>query len=85
MSTKDGGQAFPGYDPVADKTIHGMTLRDWFAGQCIAGLDSGWTPHFDWNLESGDYGSFAWHSKAREMRAAYSYAQADAMLAERAK
>lgn len=36
---KDGGPAFPVYDetgmyPVAT----GMTLRDWFAGQALAGM-----------------------------------------------
>ncbi len=33
----DGGLAFPsapeGYEPA-----HGMTLRDWFAGQALAGI-----------------------------------------------
>lgn len=63
-----------------------MTLRDWFAGQCLAGLESGWTPMFDWNdVQDGRYGGDEWHAKARAMRAAYAYAQADAMLAERSK
>lgn len=34
MSTWDGGPAFP--VPIDDE--QGMTLRDWFAGQALAGL-----------------------------------------------
>lgn len=41
MSTKDnGGPAFP-TDPntqIGVSAHHGMTLRDWFAGQALAGL-----------------------------------------------
>jgi hypothetical protein len=38
---EDGGPAFPGFDYVAqDGKVNpsGMTLRDWFAGQALAGL-----------------------------------------------
>lgn len=37
MAQNDGGPAFP---TVAGQTVysHGMTLRDWFAGQVLAGL-----------------------------------------------
>jgi hypothetical protein len=45
MSTpKDGGQAFPRFND------NGMTLRDWFAGQALAGMmahqnaGANWTP-----------------------------------------
>ena len=34
MTINDGGPAFP-----VDRS-HGMTLRDWFAGQALAGLVS---------------------------------------------
>ena len=37
----DGGQAFPAIDLVCDGLgtgSKGMTLRDWFAGQALAGL-----------------------------------------------
>lgn len=62
-----GGQAFPRPDAV------GMSLRDWFAGQALAGLLSNpnWAP-----VENGT-------AEARYAGAAY--LQADAMLAERAK
>lgn len=33
----DGGQAFPAADPGMNGT-YGMTLRDWFAGQALAGV-----------------------------------------------
>jgi hypothetical protein len=39
---KDGGRAFPGpeFDPYSEYSIlhPGMSLRDWFAGQALAGL-----------------------------------------------
>jgi hypothetical protein len=40
---EDGGPAFPGFDYVAqDGKVNpsGMTLRDWFAGQALAGIIS---------------------------------------------
>ena len=41
MSTpiNDGGSDFPLYLPQEEGDIrHGMTLRDWFAGQALAGM-----------------------------------------------
>jgi hypothetical protein len=35
MSDKTGGPAFPHARPSMNQ--HGMTLRDWFAGQALAG------------------------------------------------
>ena len=45
MSTQpnDGGPAFPRADDVANSNA-GMSLRDWFAGQALAGI-----------LAKGDY------------------------------
>jgi hypothetical protein len=34
----DGGPAFPNIGYTIDKNYNGMTLRDWFAGQALAGL-----------------------------------------------
>lgn len=53
MSDKpDGGPAFPSVQPAelpADKCNWGMTLRDYFAGQALAGIlakpsSEGWLP-----------------------------------------
>lgn len=38
----DGGQAFPTYSTLSP--LQGMSLRDWFAGQAIAGLASHYEP-----------------------------------------
>lgn len=76
MATKEtGGSAFPtnpiysGDDEVV-KAGGGMTLRDWFAGQIIAAVIAADGAQYFNRLES---------------HAQFAYAQADAMLAERAK
>ncbi len=48
----------------------GMTIRDWFAGQALAGLSA--NPH-------------AWEEKLPEQWAVMAYELADFMLAERSK
>lgn len=43
MSKNDGGPAFPteyDYGLQGRQTVDGMTLRDWFAGQALAGIIS---------------------------------------------
>ena len=43
--TNDGGQAFPGFDWIDQagrKNPAGMTIRDYFAGQALAGMP--WSP-----------------------------------------
>jgi hypothetical protein len=70
MSEKDnGGPAFP---ITAGQQVYaqGMTLRDWFAGQAMAGMLA------DPNVKG--HGIF-------EIVARDAYKTADAMLAERAK
>lgn len=63
----DGGPAFP--EVCGGSIIPGMTLRDYFAGQALAGMMA--------NAES-------W-SVSSEKLAGYAYSAADAMLAERDK
>lgn len=70
MSTpKDGGPAFP--HPSSTAFGPGMSLRDWFAGQAIAGLCA----------DPSNHKLFADKDEA----AVSAYAIADVMLAERAK
>ena len=65
----DGGPAFPVHPEIHPDEPHaGMTLRDWFAGQALAGYFAApYTPH----------------RNAHDC-AAYMYEVADAMIAARA-
>ena len=71
----DGGEAFPragAFSPdhgYADQGACGMSLRDWFAGQALAGL------------LAGQYRESGHHNLLGVPREAYSIA--DAMLAAR--
>ena len=79
----DGGPAFPqkrlyrdgqGIDHEIHET--GMTLRDYFAGQALAGIMG---PNYDWFTSGTETGS-------RTHEAAFfAYSLADAMLAARDK
>ena len=76
---KNGGSAFPeiytekdGYGHLGIYSSGGMSLRDWFAGQALAGCLAGLT-----DLSYGDIN----HPGV----AAACYKLADAMLAEREK
>jgi hypothetical protein len=74
-------RAFPGGNPSSwdGKIANGMTLRDWFAGQALAGT---WRQalHQERNSDEViDLSSFTRRS------AYWAYALADAMLAERTK
>lgn len=82
--TDDGGPAFPmpystdEHDHPCNATVatHGMSLRDWFAGQALAGIAAKFGPDQIAMLAAG-------HSGATQACAAYRLA--DMMLANRAK
>jgi hypothetical protein len=46
-SINDGGPAFPHPSGEFHSADTGMSLRDWFAGQALAGVDNPWAsvPH----------------------------------------
>lgn len=77
MDRDDGGLAFPLKDPVSSDAV-GMTLRDWFAGQALAGLRE-WTPP----NEDGSLLDWSDMEAIRRRKAEWAYAQADAMLTAR--
>jgi hypothetical protein len=70
--------AFPMGDPTHGG-YDGMTLRDYFAGQALAGMGP-WMP-------PADHGPFNWDSREDvcALKSRWAYAQADAMLAARQK
>lgn len=68
---RDGGPAFPNYDRDIGARSDGLTMRDYFAAQALAGYIA-WSPHDD----SGDQGS-------PEAMATFAYKCADAMLKAR--
>ena len=69
----DGGPAFPGLIPGAMGTVirsqEGMSLRDWFAGQALAGMHA---------RDSYDDGQ-----ASPKQRARLAYIDADAMIEAR--
>ena len=86
MTKPDGGPAFPIYTLQCDNRGHltnvatylnGMTLRDYFAGQALAGLLA--NPTLDVTNKSGDGESDS------DIIAKACFYFADAMLAEREK
>ena len=68
----------PAFPPFHDPSKHesGMSLRDWFAGQALAGWFA--SEHSERPIETGD----TIDDVRAEMSACF-YAYADAMLAER--
>ena len=70
-TTNDGGPAFP----VDNVQNWGMTLRDYFAGQALAG----------WLASYGDTARHPVEDGAENKVSEISYRMADAMLAERTK
>jgi hypothetical protein len=82
---KDGGPAFPididQFGPHRDDVVvghHGMSLRDYFAGQALAGVLA--NHHLLVRVDSESP-----TATTREAAAAYAYAVADSLLDVRAK
>ena len=75
----DGGPAFPVGTGCYDNR-HGMTLRDWFAGQALAGMGCRWDSIKASLGEDGDN-----PFEVRESISYEAYKLADAMIAERNK
>jgi hypothetical protein len=78
-SYSDGGAAFPceeqircGGEVIDIRKFTGMTLRDWFAGQALVGVESSYDPSSEWPGP-------LWCDEA----AAHCYEIADAMLKAR--
>ena len=72
MSKLDGGPAFSRYDDGSE----GMSLRDWFAGQALAGVCANQNTHNLARMSPEELKKFFSHG---------CYVLADAMLAEREK
>ncbi len=72
----DGGSAFPfeGGENNGISPEGGMTLRDWFAGQCLVAMGT-WAP-----VEPAEWPH---RDVVQKMRAEFAYEQADAMIAAR--
>lgn len=86
----DGGPAFPsGHGELG---LEGMSLRDWFAGQALAGImaqshggPKDWT-HAGWGWGEDCLNSLNKHETSTAVTvASFAYQIADAMLAARKK
>lgn len=85
---KDGGPAFPVH-PDTHPMLTGTTLRDVFAISVSKRLGD-WTPYIEpvWIVKNGvqqqaDWSDPEYQEAARNARAKYIWAEADAMLAAR--
>ena len=84
-AAQDGGPAFPQNETRCGNTVQdehgqgGMSLRDWFAGQALAGLCANSRIAEKWDNPKPVPGEFA------NATALAAYQLADAMLAARAK
>lgn len=56
VAAGDGGPAFPHYRSEGDRAATGMSLRDWFAGQALAGILANQAEH----LASGSAASWSY-------------------------
>jgi hypothetical protein len=86
----DGGPAFPSYKPAENRSgfnapvlqakyFAGMSLRDWFAGQALAGMAASelWTDNFDFSSSAKE----KWLPDVAKV----AYLAADAMLQARSQ
>lgn len=81
MSKPKNPSAFPVSDGV--DTFYGMTLRDWLAGQALAGIMAN---PVRWEQIAADYASGKkTYEQCSQANATKAYSIADAMLAEREK
>jgi hypothetical protein len=80
MSEQNNPPAFPVVVPELWHHVEtGMSLRDWFAGQALVAMGT-WTPYA---VVNGKMKAVSDPLEAHAVRAAYAFAQADAMLSER--
>lgn len=77
QSNTGGAADAPAFPVVAGHQVYatGLTMRDWFAGQALAGIMG---PNYDWFTSGTETGSRT-HEAAH-----FAYSLADAMLAARA-
>ena len=76
----DGGPAYPRIANLSVEKMDGMTLRDYFAGQVLAGISA--SPE---RLQALAEIACVQGQEARQVSAAVAYQYADAMLEEREK
>ena len=84
----DGGPAYPTILHIEDKygtrceDHPGKTLRDWFAGQALSGMQCNWDKIAEYLRQNGFASNGA---DVAQFISSSAYTQADAMLAERNK
>lgn len=80
----DGGPAFPVPGALADSQHHGLSLRDWLAGQALVAIVAK-QPLFDRDGEFGPKFDEITLAHFRRDMAISAYEWADAMLKERSR
>jgi hypothetical protein len=80
----DGGSAFPAMLPGGNYCTPGLSLRDYFAGQALAGFMAQ-VDEREYLWRSGGPRIDEWRAILKSEDAEYMYKMADAMLNEREK